>query len=322
MSTVKDNTTYNYITVVTEAQNTVEVTQPITDIVEIHTPGPIKNLSGGVANSFVLWTGADSISTSSMSQQGSTIYITGSLNISDGLKITGSVDISGSQIFKGTSAFYGNHTLSGSNTINGNTTLSGSLEVSGSSNFHNSVFIVTGSQYYSGSSHFNGNQEITGSFKVSGSFWMNGNRQFNYGAFSSTQTQALPGANQSASFTYDTVDVIDGVTITNNSRLNIPHTGVYNIQFSAQLLSTANNVKVYIWLKKNGINLDNTATIVALRNNEEAVAAWNWIYPYNAGDYVEITWQSNNATTTLERFNASGNIPAVPSIIVTVTQVA
>ena len=40
MSTVKDNTTYNYITVVTEAQNTVEVTQPTTKLVEIHTPGP------------------------------------------------------------------------------------------------------------------------------------------------------------------------------------------------------------------------------------------------------------------------------------------
>jgi cytoskeletal protein CcmA (bactofilin family) len=485
-NTVRDNTTYNYITVLTEDQNAVQVTQPVTSIIQVNTPGPIRNLSGGRANSFTIWTGVDSIGTSSMNLSGSTVRLTGSFSVSNGLTVTGSisttgsilhnglaqfrggftivgnrtfigaqvsnggftqigvttirgnttitgsltvssslslvgpsmfrgnqttsgsvlisgsltsnaniaaqtitasiinassfsgslfgtaswstqaltasyvnplnqtvsvnglltvtgsvivsgsntftnigttsltgsVNISGSQTFIGTSAFFGNHTLSGSNTITGNTQLSGSLDVSGSSNFHNSIFIVTGSQYYTGSSAFDGNQEITGSLKVTGSFWMNGNRQFNYGAFSSTVPQTLPGANQSASFTYNTVDVVDGVTYSNNSHLNIPHTGVYNIQFSAQLLSAANNVKAYIWLKKNGANLDNTATVIALRNNEEAVAAWNWIYPFVAGDYVEIAWQSNSATTTLERFNASGNIPAVPSVIVTVTQVA
>jgi hypothetical protein len=40
MSTVKDNTTYNYITVTTEAQNAVEVTQPVTNVVEVHSLGP------------------------------------------------------------------------------------------------------------------------------------------------------------------------------------------------------------------------------------------------------------------------------------------
>lgn len=40
MSTVKDNTTYNYITVITETQNTAEITQPVTNVIEIHTLGP------------------------------------------------------------------------------------------------------------------------------------------------------------------------------------------------------------------------------------------------------------------------------------------
>jgi hypothetical protein len=40
MSTVKDNTTYNYITVTAEAQNAVEVTQPVTKVVEVHSLGP------------------------------------------------------------------------------------------------------------------------------------------------------------------------------------------------------------------------------------------------------------------------------------------
>jgi len=248
MSTVKDNTTYNYITITTEETN-VSVTQPVTNIVEVNTPGPIRNLAGGLANNFVLWNGPDSLTTSSLNQYGSSVVLTGSLDVSNGVNVTGSL-------------------------------------------------------------------------KVTGSFWMNGNRQFNYGAFSHSGSQSLPGANESASFQYTTVDVDDGVTYTSGSRLNIPHTGIYNIQFSAQLLSDANNVKVYIWLKKNGINIDRTATAIAIQNNQEAVAAWNWVFPFTAGDYAEIAWQSNNIAATLESFSSSGNIPAVPSVIVTVTQIA
>jgi hypothetical protein len=165
---------------------------------------------------------------------------------------------------------------------------------------------------------------VTGSAYITGSLYMNGNRQFNYGAFSHSGSQSLPGANQSASFQYNTTDVVGGVTYSNGSQLNIPSTGIYNIQFSAQLISTSQpDTKFYIWLKVNGSNVANTATAMLLaKNGAEQVAAWNWVYVLNASDYVEIAWQADHIGAQLYAVAASGNIPAIPSVIVTVTQVA
>jgi hypothetical protein len=169
---------------------------------------------------------------------------------------------------------------------------------------------------------------ITGSFSVSGSvyidsgsLYINGNRQFNYGAFSDTTDQTV-SATVSASFTFNTIDADDGVTVVSNSRLTVPSTGIYNVQFSAQLFATAGADTVYIWLKKNGTNVPNTAGASALDNNQQMIVSWNWVLPLNANDYVEIAWQSDAGNARLEHFAAVGNVPAVPSIIVTVTQVA
>lgn len=163
---------------------------------------------------------------------------------------------------------------------------------------------------------------VTGSLEVTGSLIMNNKKQFNHGAFSNSSSIANPGPNVSASFTYTTVDVADGVTYTNSSRIQFPNDGVYNIQFSAQLNATAGNDSIYIWLKKNGQNIANTATIVPIANNSYAVAAWNWVYPFVNADYAEIAWQTSNGHGIITADAAAGNIPAIPSVIVTVTQVA
>lgn len=166
-----------------------------------------------------------------------------------------------------------------------------------------------------------GSANISGSLNVSGSFYINNNRQFNYGAFSDNTDQS-GSAGVSSSMKCNTTDVYDGVSIVSQSRLTVPSTGIYNIQFSAQLFATSGADTVYIWLKKNGTNISNTATSIYLRNNEQNVAAWNWVYPLSSSDYVEIAWQSLNGNAILEHFAASGNIPSIPSVIITVSQVA
>lgn len=180
----------------------------------------------------------------------------------------------------------------------------------------------TGSFATTGSNVFIGNQTVTGSVYITGSLYMNGSKQFNHGAFSSTQTQTLV-AGVSGSMTYNIVDVADGVTLVNNSRLSVPNVGVYNIQFSAQLDFYAGADDVYIWLKKNGTNVDNSATVITMDNNKKVVAAWNWVYPLATSDYVEIAWQTTNAHARILANTSPGtNVPAIPSVIVTVTQVA
>ena len=270
-------------------------------------------------------TSAGSISSASFSSTAS--YVN---PLRQNVQITGSFNVTGSTLFIGT------HTLSGSNTITGNTTLSGSFEVSGSSNFHNSIFIVTGSTSIKGITSISGSTGITGSLNVIGDinvvsgsgFYRWGNKLFNYGQFSSTQTQS-GSANTAYSMKFNTTDLSFGVSIVSSSRITVDNTGIYNLQFSAQLYNTANtNIHFDIWFAYTGSNVANSTTNIAVDkvagSNGTAVAAWNFATPITAGDYIEIKWCCNASTGQILAVGTQTvpTRPATPSMIATLTQIA
>jgi fibronectin-binding autotransporter adhesin len=168
----------------------------------------------------------------------------------------------------------------------------------------------------------NGGVEVSGSLTIQSgsSFFANGNKQFNVGAFQSNVTQS-GSANVSQSMNFEVTDISSGVSIASNSRITLANSGTYNIQFSAQVLADTGADDVYIWLKKNGTNVSASAGKVTLANNEELIAAWNYVVDAAASDYFEIVWQSTNGDAVLLSETATGNIPSIPSIILTVTQV-
>ena len=244
--------------------------------------------------------------------------------------ITGSLNVTGSTLFVGT------HTLSGSNTITGNTILSGSIEVSGSSNFKNSIFIVTGSAFFKGAHSVSGSTSITGSFDVvdgdinivsGSSFTRWGNKLFNYGQFSDTTTQS-GSANTAYSMKFDTTDFSQGVSLVSESRLTVANTGLYNIQFSTQLHTTANQaVDFSIWFAMTGSNIDNSNTDFTLEKTSGGgymVAALNFLTQIQSGSYVELKYSktTNEGQLLAQGTRLTPTRPATPSIIVTVTQVA
>jgi hypothetical protein len=118
------------------------------------------------------------------------------------------------------------------------------------------------------------------------------------------------------------------VSIVNNglgnpTQITVAQTGVYNIQFSAQLTKTGGTVgDVNIYFKKNGVNLGGSNTIVTLANNNHyVVASWNIFVPLNAGQYVEIVWYTTNANVQLIAIPAVPPVDTVPSVILTVNKV-
>jgi hypothetical protein len=250
---------------------------------------------------------------------------------SNALTLSGSLNVSGSTLFVGT------HTLSGSNTITGNTVLSGSIEVSGSSDFKNSVFIVTGSAFFKGTHQVSGSTSVTGSFDVidgninivsGSSFTRWGNKLFNYGQFSDTTIQS-GSANTAYSMKFDTTDFTLNTRIVSESRITVDNTGLYNLQFSAQLGNTANStIDFDIWFAYTGSNIPNSNTQVELTKvpgtNGRRVAAWNFAIPIQAGDYIEIKWSCNAATGQIQAAPSASTPtrPAIPSVIATLTQIA
>jgi len=241
----------------------------------------------------------------------------------------GTQTISGSLLVSGSTSFVGTHLLSGSNTIVGNTVLSGSFEVSGSSNFHNSIFIITGSMFTTGSQIITGSLNIKGNVDVaSGSdFYLAGNKLFNYGQFSDTTTQS-GSANTAYAKRLNTIDFAHNVIIENGTRIKVANTGIYNLQFSTQLSNTSNtNITFDIWLAYTGSNYPNSNTQIDVNKTAgslgRSVAAWNYMLPIKANDYVELMWSCNAATGELKAGATQSNPsrPAIPSVIATLTQI-
>jgi hypothetical protein len=56
--------------------------------------------------------------------------------------------------------------------------------------------------------------------------------------------------------------------------------------------------------------------------NNEIVPAWNWVVSLRGGDYFQIAWQSSDPNVIIAAAAASGNIPEIPSVILTVTWVS
>jgi hypothetical protein len=126
--------------------------------------------------------------------------------------------------------------------------------------------------------------------------------------------------------TFDTTEESDGVAIgTPTSRIVIANAGTYNIQFSAQIDKTdGGSDDVTIWLDVDGNNVARSATDLTIPNNPgRDVAAWNWVYTFTAGQYFRLMWSTpDNRMRLLAAGTRTGPVrPAVPSVILTVTQV-
>ena len=151
-----------------------------------------------------------------------------------------------------------------------------------------------------------------------------------YGGFSDS-TDQTGSISAGTVMTFDTIDVADGVTLVSSSRITVPNTGKYNLQFSSQFKNTNNAQEdVTVWLRVNGVDLANSATQYTIPARKSAsifgygVASLTFLLDLTANDYVQIVWLPTATTVTLEHLPASVTpaYPAIPSIIATMVQVA
>lgn len=143
-----------------------------------------------------------------------------------------------------------------------------------------------------------------------------------YGSFYDTTDQTAAAINTAYAMTFNTTAITSGVTVGSpTSRIYVDRAEVYNIQFSAQFINTAGGAhRVWVWLRKNGTNVaDSSGAIKIEGNNTELVVAWNYLLEMNAGDYFELMWEVSDTAVTLHYDAATAVHPAIPSIILTVT---
>jgi len=160
-----------------------------------------------------------------------------------------------------------------------------------------------------------------------GTTWVSTAAFRQFGAWQDTTNQTAAAANTAYAMTFNTQDVADVITLVSSSQLTVPMSGIYNLQFSAQLVNTDSQIHdVDIWIRKNGTDLSGTNGQVSVPNKHGAIdghalPAWNYFLSLNANDYVQLYWSTGNVACSLQALAAVTPHPASASVIVTMNRI-
>ena len=105
-----------------------------------------------------------------------------------------------------------------------------------------------------------------------------------------------------------------------NSQITAVYGGVYNFQFTTQIVSSSASSKtIYLWISRNGTDLGYTAKDVVLSGSADVnEATWNFNLDLAAGEYVEMKWSSDDIDASLNSEAATSPHPGVASAVVTI----
>jgi len=143
-----------------------------------------------------------------------------------------------------------------------------------------------------------------------------------YGQFLDTTTQTAAAINTPYAITYNTTDISNGVYLGSpSSRIYVDEAAVYNFIFSVELDKTSGGTaNFWIWPSINGTDVPNSASQVQIQGNDaELFTAAGFFLNLSAGDYVEFKFAVSDTSVQLAAFASTTFHPAIPSIIVTVT---
>jgi hypothetical protein len=149
-----------------------------------------------------------------------------------------------------------------------------------------------------------------------------------YGAFQSLVDQTVATANTAYAMTMDTTDYSNGITLSNSSRLNVKNAGIYNFQWSGQFENTdSQDHDVRAWIKVNGTNLTGSTGFFAVPSkhgsvNGHGLVGWNYFLSLNANDYIELWWETDSNTVSLQAYAAGTNYPSTASLITTMNYIS
>ena len=127
--------------------------------------------------------------------------------------------------------------------------------------------------------------------------------------------------------TLNSTDFSNGITIVDGSKITMDTLGIYNIAFSLQLQKTGgSSADIYIWMRHNGVDVPDTATIIHMANNNNYnVAAWNFFVNCDVlPQDFQLMWYTASTSVSISSINDAGTpvgVPSVPSVIVTVNKV-
>jgi hypothetical protein len=146
------------------------------------------------------------------------------------------------------------------------------------------------------------------------------------GLFFSTTDQPIGAANvaQPIDFPIEYLNNAIRVNSGTDSRVYVDIGGVYNFQFSGQLLSgSASSKQVYIWISRNGTDIGySTHQYTVAGSGNHLNISWNFDIDLDEGEYIEMQWASDDVNMKLESAVATALHPGIPSAVIAVNFIA
>jgi hypothetical protein len=104
------------------------------------------------------------------------------------------------------------------------------------------------------------------------------------------------------------------------SRIEALVGGVYNFQYSGQVLSSSGSAKeLAIWIRRDGTDIGySTRVFTDSDNNHRNTTSWNFNIDLQAGQYIEIVAAVTSTDLWLDAAAAASPAPAVPSSVMSV----
>jgi hypothetical protein len=143
-------------------------------------------------------------------------------------------------------------------------------------------------------------------------------------ALYNSQSIDIEAPDAEVTLTLTNTEFSNGITLVSASRLTVPDTGFYNIEFSAQAIKIdGTGVNIYVWIAKNGNNVSwsNTEYHLGAGASDEKVLAWNWMVQANSGDYFEIKYGADDTNWRWQAKDPAPVGPEIPSWIVSMNRI-
>jgi hypothetical protein len=142
------------------------------------------------------------------------------------------------------------------------------------------------------------------------------------GLFFNTVDQTFAATNTAYPIVFNQTYLSNAVALRSGSTSEIEVTigGIYNFQYSGQLLSTNSSAKdVFLWIKRNNINIGySTHAYTLTGNNEYAEINWNFTIDLAAGEYLELEIASTSTDVRLDAVAPTSPHPGISSSVMTV----
>ena len=145
-----------------------------------------------------------------------------------------------------------------------------------------------------------------------------------YGEFVKTTDQTPSLTNTAYALTFDSALIAEGISIGSPaSRIVVSESGLYHFNTTVQISSSnASDKNVWLWFRKNGTDVANSARLVTINiNNGYTAVSMSEFFSLAANDRIEIMFAASDTAITVDNVAATAFAPAAPAVVLAVTQI-